>query len=69
MNAAKLEALLVELLLESGRDAVGLEDLGAVVPYAEAGFMTRDRGLILEFDRSEFQITIVQTAFDDEEEL
>jgi hypothetical protein len=66
MSARELEQLLLDLLVEAADDNdPRLAELHGVVRFDEAGLLTRDRGVVVEFDHSEFQVTIVQSAYPD----
>ena len=63
MNENQFESALLYLIQdgETG-DGIDADSVRSVVPYREAGMLTRDHGLVVTMnDGSEFQLTIVQS--------
>ena len=61
MSEDELEAILYRALLEQ-IDEVDADRFSSVLPYWEAGMMTRNKGLVVStFSGDEFQITIVRS--------
>ncbi len=69
MNPRHLDAEELETLLITAIE----DDLGALfgsaVSFADAGYMTDDSGFVVRFaDGAEFQVTVVQSKFGEDDE-
>ena len=68
MNAQEFQYMLSDALFNEGENRTELTDMD-VRTFSDSGLMTRDKGLVVKLaDGSEFQVTVVQSVFGDDDE-